>query len=150
LDGRAGFSTAEKYEADAEGSYRISSYNASSTNKPLNYRFKFDHVAIAEAKAAGMTKLTFYVKASTGVANFELRFALIKSMTGAMNDSNRIGGIVSAKITGEWVKVELDISGDTIPEGFEVGGAYSSTASEFKTLQMTTLYMSNMYFSNND
>ena len=146
LGGRAGFSTAEKYEADAEGSYRISSYNASSTNKPLNYRFKFDHVAIAEAKAAGMTKLTFYVKASTGVAGFELRFALIKSMTGAMNDGNRIGGLVSVKITGDWVKVELYISGDTIPEGFEIGGAYSSTASEFKTLQKTTLYMSNMVF----
>ena len=150
LTGRVGFSADEKYEESSEGSYRISSYNASNMNKALNYRLKFDRVAIAEAKAAGMTKITFYVKASTGVAGFELRFALIKSMTGAMNDSNRIGGIVSAKITGEWVKVEFDISGDTIPEGFEVGGAYSSTASEFKTLQMTTLYMSNMYFSNND
>ena len=146
LDGRAGFSTAEKYEESSEGSYRISSYNASNTNKALNYRLKFDRVAIAEAKAAGMTKITFYVKASTEVSGFELRFALIKSMTGAMNDSNRIGGIVSAKITGEWVKVEFDISGDTIPEGFEVGGAYSSSASEFKTLQKTTLYMSTMIF----
>ena len=146
LDGRAGFSTAEKYEADAEGSYRISSYNASNVNKALNYRLKFDHVAIAEAKAAGMTKLTFYVKASTEVSGFELRFALIKSMTGAMNDSNRIGGMEVAKITGEWEKVELDISGDTIPEGFEVGGSYDAVVSNFKTLQKTTLYMSNMMF----
>jgi hypothetical protein len=146
LDGRAGFTTAEKYEADAEGSYRISSYNASNVNKALNYRLKFDHVAIAEAKAAGMTKLTFYVKASTEVSGFELRFALIKSMTGAMNDSNRIGGMAVAKITGEWVKVELDISGTTIPEGFEVGGSYDAVVSNFKTLQKTTLYMSNMMF----
>ncbi|MBQ4268701.1 MAG: hypothetical protein IJB97_03510, partial [Clostridia bacterium] len=68
------------------------------------------------------------------------------SMTGAMNDSNRIGGMAVAKITGEWVKVELDISGATLPEGFEVGGSYDAVVSNFKTLQKTTLYMSNMMF----